>query len=256
MSICGTDVFSKLSRLPVSFFDGNTKGNILAILVEDIDNISETVSSDAITLLTGLVTLVGAIWMMLLISPPLTLVFVVTVPIMIVVAGVVKNKARILFRIKKNWFGKLCGYAEEMITAQKTIKVYGIEEYNERKFDEMSESLRVSGSKAEFVSSTMMPQMNFINNLNYIGICAIWSAACGIGRHIDRKYIDVHAVCQEVFCANSGHCQYRQHASGDACSVRPRVQRAERRTRTRSADVAAGGRDIPQAVRDPRRDRV
>ena len=150
------DVFSKLSRLPVSFFDGNTKGNILAILVEDIDNISETVSSDAITLLTGLVTLVGAIWMMLLISPPLTLVFVVTVPIMIVVAGVVKNKARILFRIKKNWFGKLCGYAEEMITAQKTIKVYGIEEYNERKFDEMSESLRVSGSKAEFVSSTMM----------------------------------------------------------------------------------------------------
>ncbi len=166
------DVFSKLSRLPVSFFDGNTKGNILAILVEDIDNISETVSSDAITLLTGLVTLVGAIWMMLLISPRLTLVFVVTVPIMIVVAGVVKNKARILFRIKKNWFGKLCGYAEEMITAQKTIKVYGIEEYNERKFDEMSESLRVSGSKAEFVSSTMMPQMNFINNLNYIGICA------------------------------------------------------------------------------------
>ena len=166
------DVFQKLSHLPVSFFDGNTKGNILAILVSDIDNISETVSADAITLLTGMVTLVGAITMMLRISPRLTLVFAVTVPIMCVVAYFVKNRARILFREKKSWFGKLCGYAEEMITAQKTVKVYGIEDYNEEKFDDMSKKLRVSGAKAEFASSTMMPQMNFINNLNYIGICA------------------------------------------------------------------------------------
>ncbi|MFR2458010.1 MAG: ABC transporter ATP-binding protein, partial [Christensenellales bacterium] len=166
------DVFQKLSRLPVSFFDGNTKGNILAILVSDIDNISDTVSSDAITLLTGMVILVGAITMMLRISPLLTLVFAVTVPIMAVVAYFVKNRARVLFREKKNWFGRLCGYAEEMITAQKTIKVYGIEDFNEQKFDDMSEKLRAAGSKAEFASSTMMPQMNFINNLNYIGICA------------------------------------------------------------------------------------
>lgn len=166
------DVFDKLSHLPVSFFDGNTKGNILAILVADIDNISDTVSSDVITLLTGLVTLIGAVIMMMRISPQLTLVFAITVPIMMVVAYVIKNKARVLFREKKNWFGKLCGYAEEMITAQKTVKVYGIEEFNEERFDDMSESLRASGSKAEFVSSTMMPLMNFINNLNYIGICA------------------------------------------------------------------------------------
>lgn len=166
------DVFDKLSHLPVSFFDGNTKGNILAILVSDIDNISDTVSSDVITLLTGLVTLIGAVVMMLRISPLLTLVFAVTVPIMMIAAYVIKNKARVLFREKKNWFGKLCGYAEEMITAQKTVKVYGIEEFNEERFDGMSESLRASGAKAEFVSSTMMPLMNFINNLNYIGICA------------------------------------------------------------------------------------
>ena len=166
------DVFSQLSRLPVSFFDGNTKGNILAILVSDIDNISDTVSSDAITLLTGLVTLIGAVIMMLRISPRLTLVFAVTVPIMVIVAYFVKNRARVLFREKKNWFGRLCGYAEEMITAQKTVKVYGIEDYNVSHFEDMSASLCDAGGKAEFVSSTMMPQMNFINNLNYIGICA------------------------------------------------------------------------------------
>lgn len=166
------DLFEKLTRLPVSFFDGNSKGNILAILVEDVDNISETVSADAITLITGLITLFGSIWMMLMISARLTIIFVFTVPLMMLVAGVVKRKARRLFRIKKNWFGKLCGYAEEMITAQKTVKVYGIEEYNEARFDDMSESLRKAGSNAEFVSSTMVPQMNFLNNLNYIGICA------------------------------------------------------------------------------------
>ena len=166
------DAFSKLVALPVSYFDQNTKGNILSILSVDIDNISDTISSDVITLLTGFVTVVGSLAMMLAISPLMTLIFAVTVPAMILLSRVVSKRSRRLFREKKNCFGELCGYAEEMITAQKTVKVYGLEDYNESIFRDISHRLRESGAKAEFVSSTMMPSMNGINNLNFTLICA------------------------------------------------------------------------------------
>ncbi len=167
------DVFAKLMKLPVSYFDNNTKGNIISIISVDIDNISDTVSSDAITLITGLVTVIGSLIMMLAISPVMTLIFVVTVPMMFIAARIISKKARRLFRIKKNCFGELCGYSEEMITAQKTVKVYGIEQFNEDRFVDISSRLKKSGAKAEFVSSTMMPLLNGINNLNFTLICAI-----------------------------------------------------------------------------------
>lgn len=167
------DVFAKLMKLPVSYFDNNTKGNIISIISVDIDNISDTVSADAITLITGFVTVVGSLIMMLTISPVMTLIFVVTVPMMFIAAKIISKQARRLFRIKKNCFGELCGYAEEMITAQKTVKVYGLEEYNKHNFFDISNRLQKSGAKAEFVSSIMMPILNGINNLNFTLICAI-----------------------------------------------------------------------------------
>ena len=80
------DVFQRLLRLPVSYFDGNTKGNIISILSTDVDNISDTVSADLITLVTGFVTVAGALIMMLAISPWLTLIFAVTIPMMVVIS--------------------------------------------------------------------------------------------------------------------------------------------------------------------------
>lgn len=165
------DVFAKLVKLPVSYFDTNTKGNIISILMTDIDNISETVSADAITLLTGCVTVIGSLIFMLEISWSMTLIFVFTVPLMFISAKLISKKSRALFRMKKAAYGELCGYSEEMITAQKTVKVYGIEEYNKNKFFDISSRLRDSGSKAEFASSLMMPTMNGINNLNFTLIC-------------------------------------------------------------------------------------
>ena len=166
------DTFAKLVTLPVSYFDTNTKGNILSILSVDIDNISDTISSDVVTLLTGFVTVLGSLGMMLSISPWLTLIFAVTVPAMMLFSRIISKRSRRLFRAKKNCFGQLCGYTEEMITAQKTVKVYGLEEYNKASFFDISRRLRENGAKAEFVSSTMMPTMNGINNLNFTLICA------------------------------------------------------------------------------------
>lgn len=167
------DVFQKLMRLPVSYFDNNTKGNIISIVSTDVDNISDTVSSDLITLITGFVTVIGALAMMLSINGYLALIFVVTIPMMFLFARFNSQRARRLFRIKKANFGQMCGYAEEMITAQKTIKVYGLEDYNRENFYDVSKELRTSGTRAEYVSSMMMPTMNSINNLNFVAICAL-----------------------------------------------------------------------------------
>lgn len=167
------DVFSRLLRLPVAYFDGTTKGNIISIISTDIDNISETVSADVITLLTGGVTVVSALGFMLEISGWMTCIFIVTVPMMFISAKFISRKSRVLFRRKKIDYGELCGYAEEMITAQKTVKVYGIEEYNKENFFGISGRLKQSGSKAETMSSMLMPSMNAINNLNFTLICII-----------------------------------------------------------------------------------
>ena len=103
------DVFQRLLRLPVSYFDGNTKGNIISILSTDVDNISDTVSADLITLVTGFVTVAGALIMMLAISPWLTLIFAVTIPMMVVISRYISKNARRLFREKKASYGRLCG---------------------------------------------------------------------------------------------------------------------------------------------------
>ncbi|NLK38930.1 MAG: ABC transporter ATP-binding protein [Clostridiales bacterium] len=167
------DVFTALTRLPVSFFDKNTKGNIMSVVTVDVGNISDTVSSDLITLLSGAVTVGGVLFKMLEISPALSSIFIITVPAMFITARKISKNARRLFREKKNCFGALCGYTEEMVTAQKTVKVYGIEDYNNERFRERSKQLKLTGQHAEFVSSTMMPSMNFINNINFIFVCIV-----------------------------------------------------------------------------------
>lgn len=167
------DVFEKLMKLPVSYFDTRSKGDIISVVSVDIDNISDTVSSDAVTLISGFVTVVGAMIMMLSISPIMTTIFAVTVPAMFITARIISRKARFLHRQRKDSFGALSGYTEEMITAQKTVKAYGLEDYNLRQFEEGSEDLRGKAAKAEFQSSCMMPTMNSINNLNFTLICAI-----------------------------------------------------------------------------------
>lgn len=167
------DVFNHLMHLPVAFFDKTTKGDIMSRVSVDVDNISETISSDMLTLLTGVVTIVGAFAMMAAISPILLLVFVVTIPMMFFTSRTIKRRTRVLFRNKKIHFANLCAHAEEMITSQKTVKVFGLENYNVNKFKDISEQLADSGQKAEFLSSTMMPSMNLINNLNFLFISII-----------------------------------------------------------------------------------
>ncbi|MDL2234303.1 ABC transporter ATP-binding protein/permease, partial [Ruminococcaceae bacterium OttesenSCG-928-L11] len=192
------DVFSKLMRLPVSYFDTRSKGDIISVVSVDIDNISDTVSSDVVTLISGVITVVGALTMMLTISPPLTLIFAVTVPAMFIAARIMSKRARILHRARKDCFGKLCGYTEEMITAQKTVKSYGLEEYNLSRFRETTADLKEKGARAEFQSSCMMPTMNGINNLNFTLIC-VFGAIMALGGNFSVGNISAFVLYSKRF---------------------------------------------------------
>lgn len=167
------DVFQKLMRMPVSYYDFRSKGDIISVVSTDIDNISDTVSSDLVTLVSGAVTVIGALVMMLSISPVMMLIFVVTIPSMYIIAGIIGKRARIRHRQRKEDLGVLTGYAEEMLTAQKTVKAYGLENYNSDKFAKYAQNLRESGWRAEFQSSCMMPTMTGISNLNFTMVCVI-----------------------------------------------------------------------------------
>ncbi len=176
------DLFAHLSHLPVSFYDGMTKGNLMSIMVTDTSNLSDIISTDLVTLVTGCVTIVGACIMMLMISPLMTSVFLITVPMMVVTTYFISKNARRLHHIRKTAYGKTCGYAEEMLTAQKSLFVYGQEEASAANFNALSNDQRKKGVRAEFCSSMMMPSMNTITNFNYTLIAAVGAYLVLAGR--------------------------------------------------------------------------
>ncbi len=161
------DLFTHMAKLPVSYYDGTTKGNLVGIMVTDTSNLSDTISTDLVTLATGMVTMLGACVMMLRISPLMTSVFLITIPMMVAVTYFISKNARRLHGERKAAYGKMCGYSEEMLSAQKSVFVYGQEEGSLATFEELSADQREKGSRAEFCSGLMMPSMNAITNLNY-----------------------------------------------------------------------------------------
>ncbi len=176
------DLFTHLSHLPVSYYNGTSKGVLMSIMVTDTSNLSDTISTDLVTLLTGTITVIGAFAMMFAISPMMTSVFAITVPLMAVVTYTISKRARRLHHARKAAFGKMCGYSEEMLTAQKSLFVYGQEEASAVAFDALSRDQREKGVRADFCSSLMMPAMNAVTNLNYTLIAAVGAYLALAGR--------------------------------------------------------------------------
>jgi len=167
------DVNEKLERLPLSFFDSRTHGEILSRTVNDVDNISNTLQQSLTQLITSIVTLVGVIIMMLTISPLLTVILLLTLPLSFVVIKAIASRSQGYFKGQQAELGKLNGHVEEMYTGHKIIKAFGRERKSIEAFDEINEKLYHSGRKAQFISGVMMPLMSFINNIGYVLISVV-----------------------------------------------------------------------------------
>ena len=160
------DLFDKLLTLPVGYFDVHQTGDIISRISYDIDTVNASLSNDLVQLLTTVITVVGALIMMISISPKLVLVFAFTVPLSICLTKFITGKTRPLFRNRSAKLGELNGFVEEMITGQKTLKAYGREEYAMERCDVKNDAAAEAFYRAEYYGSIVGPCVNFVNNLS------------------------------------------------------------------------------------------
>ncbi len=167
------DVNEKLARLPLKFFDGRTHGEILSRVTNDVDNISNTMQQSLTQLITSIVTIIGVIIMMLTISPWLTLVTIVTLPLSGLVTAGVAKRSQTYFKAQQKVLGELNGHVEEMFTGHKIIKAYGREAQSIAEFNRLNEQLYNAGWRAQFISGIIMPLIMFVGNIGYVLVCVV-----------------------------------------------------------------------------------
>lgn len=160
------DVFDKMAELPVGYFDSHQTGDLISRFTYDIDTINTSLSHDLIQIFTSIITVVGSLIMMIIISPILVTVFAVTIPVSIFFTRFMTGKVRPLFRKRSAKLGELNGFVEEIVSGQKVIKAYHQEVSMIERFDEKNEEAIEAYYNAEFYSSTVGPSVNFINNLS------------------------------------------------------------------------------------------
>lgn len=166
-------LFSKLQKLPISFFDVNTHGEVMSRLSNDVDNISSTISQSTTHLISGGIMIAGSFIMMLLLSPLLTLASLITIPLVYLVTRTVAKRTRALFKEQQAVIGKLNGHIEESISGVQIIKAFNHEDKVIEEFDEINSSLRKVGIKAQIWSGYMMPIMNVINNIGFAVVAGV-----------------------------------------------------------------------------------
>jgi len=162
------EVNEKLTRLPLKYYDKHSHGDTLSRAVNDIDNINTSLQQALTQMITSVITIVGIIVMMLLISPVLTLVVFITVPLSMLAVRFIASFSQKHFGAQQKELGDINGHVEEMFTGHQEVKAFGHEEKAVQQFDEVNERLYQSGWKAQFISGLMMPMMTFIGNLGYV----------------------------------------------------------------------------------------
>lgn len=167
------DVNAKLNRLPLKYFDARTHGEILSRVTNDVDNISNTLQQSLTQLITSILTLIGVIVMMLSISPLMTLIAVLTLPLSVLAITQVAKRSQKQFVRQQAELGKLNGHVEEMYTGHKIIKAFGREKTSLEQFDDINERLYTAGWKAQFISGVIMPIMSFIGNIGYVLVSVV-----------------------------------------------------------------------------------
>jgi ATP-binding cassette subfamily B protein len=167
------DVQTKLSRLPLSYFDKRQRGEVLSRATNDIDNIGQTLQQSMGQLINSVLTIVGVLVMMFWVSWLLALVALVTVPLSFVVATRVGKRSQPHFVQQWRSTGKLNAHIEEMYTGHTLVKVFGRQDESAQQFAEQNEALYEAGFKAQFNSGVMQPLMMFVSNLNYVLVAVV-----------------------------------------------------------------------------------
>ncbi|MDD4337555.1 MAG: ABC transporter transmembrane domain-containing protein, partial [Firmicutes bacterium] len=164
---------AKLARLPLKYYDSNTRGEILSRVTNDIDNIAGTLQQSLTQLITATFTVIGVLIMMFSISPLLALIALATLPMSVIVTLSIARRSQKQFTEQWDSTGALNGHIEEMFTGHNIVKAFNRQGEAIDEFNKENGRLYQASFKAHFISSTIQPAMRFINNLNYVAVCVL-----------------------------------------------------------------------------------
>lgn len=162
------DLFESLQKLPLKYFDTHSSGDLMSRLTNDVDNINTTLSQSVTQLFSGVINIIGMFIAMLILSPILTLIGMITVPLTFITTKLLAKKTQRFFVKQQKELGSLNGYIEEMVSGQKVVLLFSEEEKVKEEFGKINERLTKSAIIAQGVSSFMGPINNFINNISYL----------------------------------------------------------------------------------------
>ena len=162
------DLFARIVKLPIKYIDNHPHGDIMSRMTNDIENISNTISQSVTSLISSLITITGALCIMLYHSWEMTLISVVTIPLTIGLTSFVTKRVRRYFLMQQKLLGKLNAEVEESVMGYRTIMAFSREEVVKHEFGETSKALRKTGIKAEIFGGIMGPLMNIVNNLGFL----------------------------------------------------------------------------------------
>ena len=167
------DVQSKLARLPLRYFDAQPRGEILSRVTNDIDNLAQSLQQTLSQMVTSVLTIVGVLTVMFLISPLLAVIALVTVPVSVYTVSRIGKRAQPQFVRQWSTTGKLNGHIEEMFTGHQLVTAYGRTRESMDVFDGYNEKLFTASFRAQFISGTIQPVMVFLGNINYVLIAVV-----------------------------------------------------------------------------------
>ncbi len=172
----------KIGRLPLAYFDGQPRGDLLSRVTNDIDNISQTLQQTLTTMITSILTVLGVLVMMLTISPMLAVVSLLVVPASVIVTMLIASRSQKQFAAQWERTGTLNGHIEEMHTGHAVVKLFGRQDEAMAEFDRRNEELYEASTRAQFLSGMIQPAITFISNLNYVAICVIGGIQVATGQ--------------------------------------------------------------------------
>ena len=189
------DVSEKINRMPLKYFESRTCGEVLSRITNDIDTMGNGLNQSITQLITSVSTVIGVFIMMLTISPLMTMIAIIILPISVALMGIIIKKSQRFFKQQQEYVGHINGQVEEVYGGHTVIKAFNKEETTLKEFHETNEVLYKSAWKAQFFSGLMQPVMMFVGNLGYVGV-AISGAALAIRGTITIG--DIQAFIQYV----------------------------------------------------------
>ena len=164
------EISRKINRMPLGYFESNTVGDVLSRITNDVDTLGQSLNQSITQLITSVCTLIGVLVMMLSISPLMTLITLIILPVSVVLVAVIVKRSQKYFFAQQKYLGKIDGQIEETFSGHNVVKAFNREEAELEAFRETNDILFESGWKSQFFSGLMMPLMNFVSNLGYVAV--------------------------------------------------------------------------------------